>query len=479
MSKDFEKATLKKASVNTLPLWVDRDQNSPALPKLKVLPEEVQSAQQDSLRLPLQESSSSSSKQQLSALSIFSAPSHSHSASSVGANVAHGASTLSLDGSRYPTSSKTGSGSTSAPLKNNYGVKTSSTQPEWSIFATMSVPTMSSAQQRQYQSLNSSANTITSPPTSPTVPSQAAQTFSSLKRFPQKLDELFKPKSTSTIPSNDNSSSINNKTSTCTCTCPQHQPSRASTGGRLGISVSKRRNRKESMEASRGYPTGQCISADPPIDTNWDEKEVEELLPEKQQQGLFANNTAFNLKALKNFLNSPLFSNLLKSLTIMASVSLFAIALDAIVILLKTPDQQTQLSNDNASLIVTVILSILTILYSCFTIFLESRRPPEGLDTSNSKPLIVIFSEIVASIVWAQVLSVAIYIYIWTYGCTEAGQKQLDRLWKLEVADRQLTDRLCRRQGAMVGLELLLVLLLIFNFYTHLEINFRFARSMR
>lgn len=233
------------------------------------------------------------------------------------------------------------------------------------------------------------------------------------------------------------------------------------------------------MEASRGYPTGQCISADPPIDTNWDEKEVEELLPEKQQQGLFANNTAFNLKALKNFLNSPLFSNLLKSLTIMASVSLFAIALDAIVILLKTPDQQTQLSNDNASLIVTVILSILTILYSCFTIFLESRRPPEGLDTSNSKPLIVIFSEIVASIVWAQVLSVAIYIYIWTYGCTEAGQKQLDRLWKLEVADRQLTDRLCRRQGAMVGLELLLVLLLIFNFYTHLEINFRFARSMR
>lgn len=235
------------------------------------------------------------------------------------------------------------------------------------------------------------------------------------------------------------------------------------------------------MEASRGYPTGQCISADPPTETNWDEKEVEELLPEKQQQQgfFFANNTAFNLKALKNFLNSPLFSNLLKSLTIMASVSLFAIALDAIVILLKTPDQQTQLSNDNAALVVTVILSILTILYSCFTIFLESRRPPEGLDASNSKPLIVIFSEIVASIVWAQVLSVTIYIYVWTYGCTEAGQRELERSWKLEVADRQLTGRLCRRQGAMVGLELLLVLLLIFNFYTHLEINFRFARSMR
>ncbi|KAG0030811.1 hypothetical protein BGZ81_002169 [Podila clonocystis] len=234
------------------------------------------------------------------------------------------------------------------------------------------------------------------------------------------------------------------------------------------------------MEASRGYPTGQCISTDPPTETNWDEKEVEELLSEKQQQGFFfANNTAFNLKSLKNFLNSPLFSNLLKSLTIMASVSLFAIALDAIVILLKTPDQQAQLSNDNAALIVTVILSILTILYSCFTIFLESRRPPEGLDTSNSKPLIVVFSEIVASIVWAQVLSVTIYIYIWTYGCTDAGQRELDSSWKLEVADRHLTDRLCRRQGAMVGLELLLVLLLIFNFYTHLEINFRFARSMR
>ncbi|KAF9392950.1 hypothetical protein CPC16_002871 [Podila verticillata] len=476
MSKDFEKATLKKASVNTLPLWVDRDLNSLTLSKLKDLPEE------DSLGIPLQNSSSSSSKLQLSTLSTFSAPSaHSHS-SAVGTSLANGAtSTLSLNGSRYPSSSITGSGSTSAPLKNGSGIQTSSSQQEWSIFATMSnVPTLSSSQQRQYQSLSSSLNTITSPPTSPTVPSQAAQTFSSLKRLPQKLDEIFKSKATETIPSNSNNNSINSKsTSTCTCTCPQHQP-RISTGGRLGISMSKRRNRKESMEAMRGYPTGQCVSSEPPPETNWDEKEVEELLPEEeQQQGFFANNTAFNLKALKNFLKSPVFSNFLKSLTIMASVSLFAIALDAIVILVKAPDQQTQLSNDNAALIVTVILSILTIFYSCFTIFLESRRPPEGLDTSNSKPLIVIFSEIVASIVWAQVLSVTIYIYIWTYGCTEAGHRQLDQLWKLEVADRHLTDKLCRRQGAMVGLELLLVLLLIFNFYTHLEINFRFARSMR
>lgn len=456
--------------LNNAHRWVDRDQNSLTLSKLKDLPEE------DSLGTPLQDSSSSSSKLQLSTLSTFSAPSaHSHS-SAVGTSLANGAtSTLSLNGSRYPSSSITGSGSTSALLKNGSGIRASSSQPEWSIFTTMSnVPTLSPSQQRQYQSLNSSSNNITSPPTSPTVPSQAAQTFSSLKRLPQKLDEIFKSKATGTIPSNS--------TSTCTCTCPQHQP-RISTGGRLGISMSKRRNRKESMEAMRGYPTGHCVSSEPPPETNWDEKEVEELLPEKeqqQQQGFFfANNTAFNLKALKNFLKSPVFSNFLKSLTIMASVSLFAIALDAIVILLKTPDQQTQLSNDNAALIVTVILSILTIFYSCFTIFLESRRPPEGLDTSNSKPLIVIFSEIVASIVWAQVLSVTIYIYIWTYGCTEAGRRQLDQLWKLEVADRELTDKLCRRQGAMVGLELLLVLLLIFNFYTHLEINFRFARSMR
>ena len=229
------------------------------------------------------------------------------------------------------------------------------------------------------------------------------------------------------------------------------------------------------MDTGRGYPTGQCISTDAPKATNWDEKDSDE--PSTHEQST-ATNTAFNLDALKMFLNSPLFSNFLKSLTIMASVSLFAIALDAIIILLKTPDQETQLSNDNAALIVTVVLSLLTIAYSCFTIFLESRRPPEGLDTSNSKPLIVIFSEIIASIIWAQVLSVTIYIYIWTYGCTEAGADQIDRLWKQNLADRHLTDRLCRRQGSMVGLELLLVVLLIFNFYTHLAQNFKFIRAV-
>ncbi|KAF9426655.1 hypothetical protein BGZ94_006211 [Podila epigama] len=249
-------------------------------------------------------------------------------------------------------------------------------------------------------------------------------------------------------------------------------------GGRLGLSLSKRRNQKESLEVRRGYPTGQCISTDPPEETNWDEKEITD--PPLEKQGFFAKNTAFNWEALKMFLNSPLFSNLLKSLTIMAAVSLFAIALDAIVILVKNPtDQKGHPSNDNAALIVTVILSILTILYSCFTIFLESRRPPEGLDTSRSKPLIVIFSEIVASIVWSQVLSITIYIYIWTYGCTDAGQRYIDSLLNPDMVNQQLTARLCRRQGAMVGLELLLIILLIFNFYTHLEINFRFARSMR
>lgn len=231
------------------------------------------------------------------------------------------------------------------------------------------------------------------------------------------------------------------------------------------------------MELMRGYPTGQCLSAEPPESTNWDEKDAE--LPLTQEYDV-AKNTAFNLDAIKGFLSSPLFSNFLKSLTVMAAVSLFAIALDAIVILVKASNTNPSmiLSNDNAALIITVILSVLTIAYSCFTIFLESRRPPEGLDTSNSKPLIVIFSEIIASIIWAQVLSITIYIYIWTYGCTEAGAEQLARLWKQDMPDQHLTDRLCRRQGAMVGLELLLVMLIIFNFYTHLAQNFKFIRAV-
>ncbi|KAG0365038.1 hypothetical protein BGZ54_006926 [Gamsiella multidivaricata] len=216
----------------------------------------------------------------------------------------------------------------------------------------------------------------------------------------------------------------------------------------------------------------------------WDERDDDDLLLQARRQSV-GTNTAINIEAVKMFLNSPLFSNILKSLTVMAAVSLFVIALDATVILHRdlTPEQiATPLSNANASLIITIILSILTVAYSCFTIFLESRRPPEGLDTSNSKPLIVIFSEIVASIIWAQVLSVTIYVYTWTFGCTTAGKTQLSWLWNQEgvsLADHDhIVGRLCRREGAMVGLELLLVMLLIFNFYTHLAQNFRFIRAV-
>ncbi|KAF8930668.1 hypothetical protein BGZ58_008096 [Dissophora ornata] len=180
----------------------------------------------------------------------------------------------------------------------------------------------------------------------------------------------------------------------------------------------------------RGYPTGHCVSSsDPPPVTAWDEHDPEDLLLQARRQSM-GTNTAFNLETLKMFINSPLFSNFLKILTVMLAVSLFVIALDAIVILHKDLELQgeidTLLSNANASLYITVILSILMIVYSCFTIFLEMRRPPEGLDASNSKPLFVIFSEIVASIIWAQVLSVTIYIYSWTFGCTEAGERQLN-----------------------------------------------------
>lgn len=239
------------------------------------------------------------------------------------------------------------------------------------------------------------------------------------------------------------------------------------------------------MEFTRGYPTGQCLSTNPPEHTNWDEKdeEAEEAGVRPLTQalgGMPAKNTAFNLEAMKAFLNSPLFSNILKSLTVMAAVSLFAIALDAIVILLKASDQLIMYSSDNAVLILVVILSILTILYSCFTIVLEARRPPEGLDSSNSKPLTVIVSEIIASILWAQLLSITIYIYVWTYGCTSAGRQRIEQYWRVDADDGfdRLTGKLCRRQGAMVGLELLLVLLLIFNFYTHLAQNFKFIRAV-
>ncbi|KAI1320379.1 hypothetical protein EDD11_001181 [Mortierella claussenii] len=248
---------------------------------------------------------------------------------------------------------------------------------------------------------------------------------------------------------------------------------------------SRKRHQKHSMEITRGYPTGQCISSsEPPPTTTWDEQDPDDLLLQERRQSISIN-TAINVEAFKMFLNSPLFSNILKSLSVMASVSLFAIAVDALLTLHKDMAPRLEdadpFSNATACLIITIILSIFTVIYSCFTIFLESRRPPEGLDSSNSKPLIVIFSEILVSIVWAQVLSVTIYIHAWTFGCTNAGQSQLHRLWKLDgiLSDHDsMIETLCRREGAMVGLEVLLVLLLIFDFYTHLAQNFQFIRAV-
>ncbi|KAF9579288.1 hypothetical protein BGW38_004511 [Lunasporangiospora selenospora] len=245
---------------------------------------------------------------------------------------------------------------------------------------------------------------------------------------------------------------------------------------------------------------------------------------------------------------------ILKAITILIAVLLAAFTLEAIMMLSRPlphhlqellmraqqerqqQDQQLQsgqsghsgqlpiefplwLPNDKASLVVTAVFSIITIAYSCLTMVLESRRPPEGLDTSKSKPLIVIFSEIIASIVWAQILSVTIYIYIWTFGCAEPGERPLEMLWRLSnglssitsstplppssstnstlssttssippstmtvlaaIVDenRDLMDRICRRQGAMAGLEFMLVLLLIWNFYTNLAKNFQFIRAV-
>ncbi|KAG0325296.1 hypothetical protein BGZ99_000812 [Dissophora globulifera] len=237
----------------------------------------------------------------------------------------------------------------------------------------------------------------------------------------------------------------------------------------------------------------ECVSSSgPPPQTAWDTPEEatdskNSLLLQEQRQS-WRTNTAFNLETIKMLLNSPLFSNFVKSLTVMAAVSILAIALDAIHLLRQhdgvTEAAASPLMNANASLYITVVLSILTIAYSCFTIFLDSRRPPEGLDSSDSKPFIVIFFEIMASTIWAQVLSVSIFLYTWTLGCSDAGARQMDELLSpfLEVAEETryhyLVARMCRREGTMVGLELLLVLLLIFNFYTHLAQNFQFIRAV-
>ncbi|KAG0079635.1 hypothetical protein BGZ90_002082 [Linnemannia elongata] len=464
MSIDIERATLKKAAVSTLPLWAEQDQRLSLL--LNDLPEETnqepdQMAAGSSLtQLPLQGSSSiSSTSSGVSEAGRGGTGSTSHSHRPL-----HGAKSRStLNGLAISNNSTLRQGTLATAAATGIGL---GHQQDWSVFATMSNVSTLSDLARKYPHNTTSSSSLISPTSTLPAEPQSAQSPES-KEVSSEAGRDFQATNDWTY---HRHFAYRKRRITSKC-CD------GNSNFRLGLSLSKRRNQKESMELMRGYPTGQCVSTEPPESTNWDEKDAE--LPLTQGYGV-TKNTAFNLDAIKGFLNSPLFSNFLKSLTVMAAVSLFAIALDAIIILVKASNNNPAmtLSNDNAALIITVILSLLTIAYSCFTIFLESRRPPEGLDTSNSKPLIVIFSEIIASIVWAQVLSITIYIYIWTYGCTEAGAEQLARLWKQDMPDHHLTDRLCRRQGAMVGLELLLVMLIIFNFYTHLAQNFKFIRAV-
>ncbi|KAF9585023.1 hypothetical protein BGW38_004230 [Lunasporangiospora selenospora] len=454
---DFEHATLKKTTVNTLPLWeqAERDEESGPLGHGDESSENGQHPQDLSGSPAGPFHNHTGSNQSNSAKQNGKTPYHSSTTGTKGPLSA---------GHTYYTSTLNRSRVSSTVIGQ---------PPEWSVFATMSnVSTLSGLPRKNLNASTTSGQQSTrmAPPTSSISAPSAA------RRLPQRLDDIFKqrpsPNSVAdVVPNTGHQGNMNRSTGGFT----QHGAVAApNPGSQRGPTSSKRGDRKEPSDQMRGYPTGQCVSTTPPKRTNWDEDN--DMMP-NPGQGL-AKNTAFNLEALKMFLNSPLFSNFLKSITIVAAASLFAIALDSIVLLAKTPDQDTQFSNDNAACVVTVILSVVTIAYSCFTIFLESRRPPEGLDTSNSKPLFVIFTEIIASIVWAQILSVSIYIYIWTYGCTAAGKRELERLWKLQIADQELSGMLCRRQGAMVGLELLLVVLLIFNFYTHLATNFRFIRAV-
>ncbi|KAG0293522.1 hypothetical protein BGZ98_002145 [Dissophora globulifera] len=320
------------------------------------------------------------------------------------------------------------------------------------------------------------------------APESLPKTHSPSRRshYTQRLSEIFRYNKAVDSESQGTTNCVN---ADCTCSCHHHRLNMS----RFSMTRSRKQTQKHSMELMRGYLTGECVSSsDPPPPTAWDTPEEaadskNSLLLQEQRQS-WRTNTAINLETIKMLLNSPLFSNFVKSLTVMASVSILAIALDAIHLLRQhdgvTEAAASPLMNANASLYITVVLSILTIAYSCFTIFLDSRRPPEGLDSSDSKPFIVIFFEIMASTIWAQVLSVSIFLYTWTLGCSDAGAKQMDELLSpfLEVAEETrhhyLVARMCRREGTMVGLELLLVLLLIFNFYTHLAQNFQFIRAV-
>lgn len=329
----------------------------------------------------------------------------------------------------------------------------SNTEPAWSVFSSMSnVSTISDRLSKKDRDLKDEAVTPASIASTP-KPIQTSFSHSGLQSYPQRLQRIFQ---------------LNNVAGTDS-PC-KNGPS----------SNSKKQVFKHSLEQMRGYPSGQCESSfDSPPTTAWDERDLEDASLIQERRFTRGTNTAINIEAVKLFLNSPLFANVLKSLTVMTAVSLFAMALDSIIILQKeaAKGDVTPLSNANTAIIVTLVLSILTVVYSCSTIVRESRRLPEGLDSSNSKPLIVIFAEILTSIIWAQVLSVTSYIYVWTFGCTSKGRGQLNRLWRQDETP-YVVDRLCRRGGTMVGLEVLLVLLLIFNFYTHLAQNFRFIRAV-
>ncbi|GJJ70928.1 hypothetical protein EMPS_03278 [Entomortierella parvispora] len=377
----------------------------------------------------------------------------------------------------------------STPSQSSIPSPLSHTQ-QWSQFATMSQISTISERASRTPDTSSDTTTLLQLQEDADTPSD-----SRFRRLPQRLDKIFGGSARASAAGGaSNSNTIGplpSTTCSCDCNCLKHRKTTTRTrqSWRTGESsqnlLSRKQTAKREREASLGYPTGECVSSTAPLVTNWDQLGGEdEKLAESKGLADYFTNEAFNLDAIKLLLASPLFSNFLKILTVMAAVSLFAIALDAIILLQNATEDEktlTQLWNDSAALVITIVFSLCTILYSCLNIYLDSRRSPEGLVESRteSKPLFIIFSEIMASIAWAQVLSVTIYIYIWTFGCTEAGERQLEKLWKQNLdADHRLNARMCRRQGAMVGLELLLILLLIFNFYTHLSQNFQFIRSV-
>ncbi|KAF9958390.1 hypothetical protein BGZ65_001494 [Modicella reniformis] len=418
---DIERATLKKAVVRTVPLWEKEPHPWTSLPE------------EDDYEHPTEHTDNTF---------------HSTSSSS---------SIATRNLSTYVT--------IQPPLPRSPSYAVSTTEAAWSVFSTMSnVSTMSERLSRKYNDPKDDVVMRTLSISIPPEPTLPLYVQSGLQGHPQRIFQSNKA-------SPDRPANCNNY--------PPHGSPHQKRFSRTQLSAANsKRAQKHSLELTRGYPTGQCVSSsEPPPTTTWDQRD--DIILSQERRFSLGTNTAFNIEAAKMFLNSPLFANVLKSLTVITAVLLFAMALDSIIILQKEIAQgdETPLSNASTSLFTTLVLSILTIAYCCFTMFRESRRLPEGLDSSNSKPLFVIFAEIITSIIWAQVLSVTIYIYIWTFGCGARGKEQLDRLWSQDEVP-YVVDRLCRRGGTMVGLEVVLVLLLIFNFYTHMAQNFRFIRAV-